>query len=90
MKYIRLYVQQSDSCISHNKLLTEVTTCFSAPNTFLVFIRGCKSRRIFFKTAEKEKDSLLMKIKVMPPFCMLSQLVSLQPSEQSFQRREIT
>lgn len=42
------------------------------------------------KTAEKEKVSLLVKIKVMPPFCMLSQLVSLQPSEQSFQRREIT
>lgn len=42
------------------------------------------------KVAEKEKVSLLMNIKVMPPFCMLSQLVSPQPSERSFQRREIT
>lgn len=31
-----------------------------------------------------------MKIKVMPPFCMLSKLVSPQPTERSFQRRKIT
>lgn len=81
------------SIISTSHRLKRATTCLTIPkNTGLLCHNQWRQEKtnLIKKERETEKDSLLMKIKVMPPFCMLSQLVSPQPSERSFQKREIT
>ena len=42
------------------------------------------------KKCQRRKVNLWMKIKVVPPFCMLLQLVSAGPSERSFQENNLS